>query len=131
MAPLVLSAGYEIEFNGGQGPVLAAGDALSLGRALINLVQNAIAHGGGKGTISIDVSADGTLSVRDQGPGVAETERERIFEPFYRIRPSDQGTGLGLHLVREIVDLHHGTVVVTAVQSGGACFQIRLPVLAP
>ncbi|MRW93255.1 sensor histidine kinase [Duganella sp. FT80W] len=131
MAPLVLSAGYEIEFNGGQGPVHAAGDALSLGRALINLVQNAIAHGGGKGTISIDVSADGTLSVRDQGPGVAETERERIFEPFYRIRPSDQGTGLGLHLVREIVDLHHGTVVVTAVQGGGACFQIRLPVLAP
>lgn len=130
MAPLVLSAGYEIEFNGGQGPVYAAGDALSLGRALINLVQNAIAHGGGRGMISIDVSANGTLSVRDQGPGVAEAQRERIFEPFYRIRPSDQGTGLGLHLVREIVDLHHGTVAVTAVQGGGACFQIRLPVLA-
>lgn len=130
MAPLVLGAGYEIEFNGGHGPVRAAGDALSLSRALINLVQNAIAHGGGRGTISIDVGADGTLSVRDQGPGVASAERERIFEPFYRIRPSDQGTGLGLHLVREIVDLHHGTVAVTEVAGGGACFQLRLPVLA-
>lgn len=129
MAPLVLDAGYEIEFNGGKGPVYAAGDALSLSRALMNLVQNAIAHGGGRGIIAIDVSADGTLGVRDQGPGVDSAERERIFEPFYRIRPSDRGTGLGLHLVREIVDLHHGTVAVSAVQGGGACFQIRLPVL--
>ncbi|WP_167481135.1 sensor histidine kinase [Acidovorax cavernicola] len=130
MAPLVLSAGYEIEVNGGDAPVLVAGDRLALGRALINLVQNAIVHGGGHGVISIDVGANGTLSVRDQGPGVATEEQERIFEPFYRIQPSDQGTGLGLHLVREIVDLHQGSVEVAEIQGGGACFEIRLPLLS-
>lgn len=132
MAPLVFSAGYEIEVNGGDFPVHVAGDRLALGRALVNLVQNAIMHGGGQGLIALDVTANathGTLRVRDQGPGVAPEERERIFEPFYRVQPSDQGTGLGLHLVREIVDLHQGSVEVAEVQGGGACFEIRLPLL--
>lgn len=133
MAPLVLNAGYEFEVNGPEGkalPVLVAGDPLSLGRALVNLIQNAIAHGGGTGTISIDVEADGALCVRDQGPGIDPAERDKIFEPFYRLRPSDRGTGLGLHLVREIVDLHHGAVEVTDAPGGGASFRLRLPLAA-
>lgn len=132
MAPLVIDAGYAFEVNSVDAPIHVEGDGLALGRALVNLLQNAIVHGGGQGLIALDVEASAThgcLRVHDQGPGVPLEERERIFEPFYRLHPSDQGTGLGLHLVREIIDLHHGCVEVVEVPGGGACFEIRLPLL--
>lgn len=126
VAPLAVDAGYELALDAPQQPVTVMGDRQALSRVLTNLIQNAIAHGGGRGLITVDVHADGTFGVSDQGPGIPADERHRIFEPFYRLRPSSTGAGLGLHLVQDIVALHGGRVDVTDAESGGAWFRVHL-----
>nr|WP_172623995.1 sensor histidine kinase [Rhodanobacter glycinis] len=103
---------------------------MSLSRVLTNLIQNAIAYGGEHGCITVDVDADASFGVSDQGPGIPLEERQRIFEPFYRLRPSSTGTGLGLHLVGEIVALHAGRIEVAEAHGGGAWFRVHLPALS-
>jgi signal transduction histidine kinase len=126
VAPLAVDAGYDLALDAPETRVMVMGDRQSLSRALTNLIQNAIAHGGGRGLITVDVKPDGMLGVSDQGPGIPAEERHRIFEPFYRVRPSSTGAGLGLHLVQEIVALHGGWIAVTEADGGGACFRMRL-----
>ena len=107
------------------------GDPRLLRRLLRNLLENARRHGGGT---RVDVrlrASDGgvEISVCDRGPGVPETERERIFEPFYRpggLREREGGVGLGLSLVRSIAQRHAGSVVCEAREGGGSCFRARL-----
>jgi signal transduction histidine kinase len=127
LAPLAIAAGYRLSFEPETDHVIVMGDQLSLERALINLVQNAIEHGGRKGTIAIAVQEAGAIEVSDEGPGVPLEHRERIFEPFYRLENRDHGAGLGLNLVQEILRLHHGHIVVLDVPSGGARFRMTLP----
>ncbi|QWT19844.1 HAMP domain-containing histidine kinase [Bacillus sp. NP157] len=127
IAPLALESGNDIEFDAPRDPVWIQGDALALCRVLMNLIQNAMVHASGNGTISVEVRADGQLRVSDQGSGIAPEERARIFEPFYRTRPSSSGTGLGLHLARQVVERHGGSIDVTDGDGGGACFRVRLP----
>jgi signal transduction histidine kinase len=129
LAPLAIAAGYDVSFEPDSEPVVMTGDRPSLERALANLVQNAIDHGGGSGTITIRLNGAGEVSVADQGPGIPFEHRDRIFEPFYRLHPRDRGAGLGLNLVREIVHLHGGRISVSNQESAGACFRISLPVL--
>lgn len=126
LAPLAIAAGYEIALDAAPGRVETVGDRPALERALTNLVQNAIQHGGGHGRISVRVNRAATIEVRDQGAGIAPDQRAAIFEPFYRVRPLDRGAGLGLNMVREIVELHGGQVTVTDDASGGACFRLTL-----
>ncbi|UPG89861.1 HAMP domain-containing histidine kinase [Luteibacter aegosomaticola] len=127
IAPLTLESGNDIEFDAPEGPVWIHGDALALSRVIMNLVQNAMVHADGQGTISVAVTAWGELTVTDQGGGIPQEERERIFEPFYRTRPSSTGTGLGLHLARQVVERHGGSIDVANAEHGGACFRVRLP----
>ena len=127
LAPLAISAGYGISFESAAKRIETMGDHAALERALTNLVQNAIEHGGRQGAISVRVTLPATIDVMDQGPGIPEEQRARIFEPFYRTRPLNRGAGLGLNLVREIVHLHEGRVAVLDNQHGGACFRITLP----
>jgi signal transduction histidine kinase len=127
LAPLAINAGYEIAFNGPAAPVIVAGDEGSLRRALANVVQNAIMHGSNRGQITVELTAPATLSVMDDGPGIAPADRERIFEPFYRIKPLATGAGLGLNLVASIVQRHGGRIDVTESPSGGARFAMALP----
>lgn len=127
LAPLAIAAGYELSFEAEQRRQMVLGDAPSLERLMTNLVQNAIAHGGHSGAISVNVLRGGVFEVCDQGPGVPEEERERIFEPFYRVRPSERGSGLGLNLVRDIVRRHNGHISVLASGDNGACFRVELP----
>ena len=71
------------------------------------------------------------LTVCDNGPGVPSEWRERIFEPFFRLPGASErvgGVGLGLSLVKSIVERHHGGVRCTARQGCGACFEVNLPV---
>ncbi len=131
VAPLVVDAGYELALDAVAEQVMVMGDRLSLSRVLTNLIQNAIAHGGGHGLISVDVDVDGSFGVSDQGPGIPIEERHHIFEPFYRLRPSSTGAGLGLHLVQEIVTLHSGRIDVSDAASGGASFRVRLRLATP
>jgi two-component system, OmpR family, sensor kinase len=74
--------------------------------------------------------AEAVVRVRDRGPGVPPSERERIFEPFYRLAGASErhgGVGLGLSLVRSITKRHHGSVRCEDQEGGGACFVLRLP----
>ena len=116
--------------------VLADEDAI--GRALQNLIDNAIKYGGNerwmrvRASISPDAShPEVAIAVEDRGPGVRPSERRHIFEPFYRgeSSPSDgiAGSGLGLALVRPIVESHGGSVTVESNEGGGARFTIRIP----
>lgn len=130
LAPLAIAAGYQLSFEPEVKHIAVMGDRPSLERALINLVQNAIAHGGRKGTITIGVKATGTIDVTDEGPGIPISQRERIFEPFYRLETHSRGTGLGLNLVQEIVRLQKGQVAVVDGPNGGACFRMTFPTVA-
>ena len=129
MAPLAIEAGYDIALEAPQHAVLVRGAEGSLGRALANVVQNAIIHGEHRGRIAVTVRASGEVVVADDGPGVAPDQRDRIFEPFYRARPRGRGAGLGLHLVASIVQLHNGRVAVAESPQGGASFVMSLPLL--
>jgi signal transduction histidine kinase len=131
VAPLVLDAGYELAMDAPDSPVVVMGDRLSLCRAVTNLLQNAIAHAGGKGLIHVAVTTAGTFEISDEGPGIPEDERAKVFTPFYRLRPSSVGTGLGLHLVQEIVARHGGDIRVMDAPGGGARFSVRLPLWEP
>jgi signal transduction histidine kinase len=95
------------------------GDAGALERALTNLIQNAIEHGGRKGGIAVRVEPPATISVTDDGPGIEACDRERVFEPFYRSQGHGRGAGLGLNLVQEIVRRHDGAVAISEGPTGG------------
>lgn len=129
IAPLAIAAGDVIAFDASADRVMVQGDAAALARALTNLIQNAIVHGGAGVSITVGVDGDGSLRVSDTGQGVAEADREVIFEPFHRVTPLDHGAGLGLNLVKNIVTKHRGTISVTDAPGGGALFAIRLPVV--
>lgn len=92
---------------------MIAGDRVLLRRLTRNLIENAERHG--TPPVEVEVGREGqqaTLTVSDRGQGVAETDRERVFAPFFRIA-GDQptpGTGLGLTLVRQIARQHGGEV---------------------
>jgi two-component system, OmpR family, sensor histidine kinase MprB len=98
-----------------------------LDRAIWNLLENA-----GKWTqpgSSVDVTlSDGELRVRDHGPGIAEEDRERVFDRFYRSTAARAlpGSGLGLAIVREVAEAHGGTVTAEAAPGGGALLRFHL-----
>ena len=107
-------------------------DPRLLGRALSNLLRNAQKYAGG--TIRLAARREGarvTITVEDDGPGIPDEERERIFEPFYRLdRSRDRATGgfgLGLSIVRKAVLLHGGSVQAERSAMGGARFVVSLP----
>ncbi len=111
--------------------VVVTGDERLLRRAVRNLLENAQRYGGGEVTIDVAARVFGvTLRVCDRGPGVPETFRERIFEPFFR-QPGhaerEGGVGLGLALVRQIAQRHGGEVRCEPHDGGGSCFVISLP----
>ncbi len=114
------------------GPALQVqGDERLLRRALRNLLENARRYGGGEVQVELARSSAGAeVRVCDRGPGVPETYRERIFEPFYRLPGHAEqagGVGLGLSLVRQIAQRHGGSVRCEARPGGGSVFLLTLP----
>lgn len=130
LAPIAIAGGYQLALLASDKGSSVMGDEGALQRVLTNLVQNAIQHAGKRGTIWVKASDPGVLEVSDEGNGVPDGERERIFEPFHRVQLTDRGAGLGLNLVRQIVARHHGSVNVGESASGGALFRVTLPVAA-
>lgn len=127
LAPLAFAAGYEMSFEPEDEDIVVKGDQTSLERALTNLVQNAIDHGGRRGTIMVRVARAGWIEVCDDGGGIPVAEREQIFEPFYRLQQGGRGAGLGLDLVQKIMYLHGGHAEVVDGPSGGACLRMTFP----
>jgi signal transduction histidine kinase len=128
-------ANAELELGDKPEPVYVSGVAKLLRRMLRNLLENARRYGPPEDiTLSLIPQAHNMLEIRvsDRGPGVPVALRERIFEPFYRLpgaSEKDGGVGLGLALVRSIVERHHGSVHCEDREGGGACFVVRLPQL--
>lgn len=114
-------ASYEVNGSRGQ-----------LARVVGNLLDNAQRHA--ESLVAVRVAADGAgvrVEVRDDGAGVPEDERERIFERFVRLDDArsrdDGGAGLGLAIARDVATRHGGTLTVHRAPEGGAAFRLQLP----
>ncbi len=127
MAPLAVDEGKTISLSGVEAPVWVHGHGEALFRAVRNLIENAIRHTPAGGGVEVDVAAEGTVRVLDQGPGVPLTERETIFQRFWpRDREGSGNRGLGLAIVARVVAAHEGQVAVDDRPGGGAVFELRL-----
>ena len=126
IAPLALAEGYDLDFIAEEEPVLVQGDGPAIGRAISNLLGNAVAHAGGTGAIQVRVTADRQVEVEDAGAGLARGAHERVFEPFHRERWDKDGCGLGLHLVRQVMKAHGGRAEA-ADGDAGALFRLVFP----
>jgi signal transduction histidine kinase len=111
-------------------------------QVLANLVENALRHGGGTVTVEIrygpvasgdtgELAAGCEVVIADEGEGIADATRPRIFTKFWRGGNRRGGTGLGLYIVKGIVEAHGGTIVAERADSGGAQFRFTLPAGVP
>ena len=113
-------------------PVVVEAHRERLGRAVNNLLDNAVKHGKDSGAVEVHVTANGLVTVRDHGPGIAEGDREHVFDRFWRGPEARAlpGSGLGLAIVRQVAESHGGSVTVEDAPGGGALFRLTLPVAA-
>jgi two-component system, OmpR family, sensor histidine kinase MprB len=107
-------------------PSVVAGAPDRLGRAVNNLLDNAAQH---SDRVEVRVGADGTVAVRDHGPGVPPEDAPQVFDRFYRgaTARGRAGSGLGLAIVRQVAEAHGGSVRVESPDDGGARFVLSLP----
>jgi signal transduction histidine kinase len=113
-------------------PACLIGDRAAVSRVIRNLVDNAVRHA--KSRVDVQVGTEGghvTLTVTDDGPGIAPVDRARVFERFVRLESdrarSSGGTGLGLAIVAEVVAAHGGTVNIGDRSGGGTTITVTLP----
>lgn len=126
--PRALQRDMDLSFDGPEDPVYVQGDETLLRELLNNLLDNAIRYGREHGQITVRITADTrpVLVVEDDGPGIPDSEADRIFERFYRPpgSPGD-GCGLGLAIVKEIAEQHDAQVRLSRSNLGGARIEVR------
>jgi len=123
-----VSPEVEVSVRADGGPRTISGHYDPLRRAFGNLMRNASEAMGGCGSIEIAVNGDGqglVVTLADHGPGIPAELRQRVFEPYFTTK--QDGTGLGLALVRHTIEAHGGTLTVFETPGGGATFSIVLP----
>jgi two-component system, OmpR family, sensor histidine kinase MprB len=120
--------GSELTFDVDTEPWWVTGESASLERAVTNLLDNAVKWSPPGGTVRIRLN-HGTLSVDDEGPGIAPGDREHVFERFYRSEESRSmpGSGLGLSIVRQVTERHSGSVRVDESDDGGTRMVMQVP----
>ncbi len=123
LAPLVIASGRRIAVEIDK-PLSIRGDTGAIERVLTNLVQNALEHGGHQVTLRVLGSI---IEVEDDGPGIPAEDREAVFEPFHRLQPRSRGTGLGLHLVQQVVERHGGRISISGAPGGGTIARAAFP----
>jgi signal transduction histidine kinase len=123
-------AGAAVTYVGTLGMTIS-GRPVALRRAISNLIENAVKYGGGA---EVTLTAEGeriVIAIEDHGPGIPRSEREKVFEPFYRIKASRNsetgGVGLGLAVARSIAREHGGDIVLVARNGGGLSARLELP----
>ena len=134
LRPMSLETGCELEVNAEQN-VVVRGDANQLGQVAHNLIENAIKYSGKGKHVTASVSKHGgeaTLSVYDNGPGIAAHHIPRLTERFYRVNVQESrtrgGTGLGLAICKHIVNRHRGRLTIASEVGKGSAFHVSLPV---
>jgi two-component system, OmpR family, osmolarity sensor histidine kinase EnvZ len=122
--------GDAVSLIGADRPLMVRGSPAALARIVTNLVGNALAYGkcADLSLLALDEAVE--LRVEDRGPGIPAGDRASVFEPFYRLEPSRNrdhgGAGLGLTIVRQIVESYRGTITIGDRPDGGARVQVRL-----
>jgi signal transduction histidine kinase len=123
-------AGAAMNYSGVR-DVTVSGRPAALRRAISNLIDNAVKYGGGAEVTLKAEAKRVVLAVEDRGPGIPRSEREKVFEPFYRIEgsrnPETGGVGLGLAVARSIAREHGGDIVLAARKGGGLSARLELP----
>lgn len=127
-------AGFEVKLECDPQLSLAQLDPMLIEQVFVNLLDNAAKYSPKDGTIRIGCRAqreDFVIDVEDQGPGIPVADRERVFDPFYRVQAKDHvqpGTGLGLSICRGILDAHGGSIrALSRARGDGTLMRITLP----
>ncbi len=130
----VRSITVDVADDGSAAGAPVVGDRVALRQAVANLLTNAVRLAPEGSTITVHVHGDPTsagITVADQGPGIAPEDRERVFERFWRADKAEARgagrSGLGLAIVRQIVDEHHGAVTLAPTAEGGSAFTLWFP----
>jgi signal transduction histidine kinase len=129
-------SGFRILLERSEGPLPPARiDAGAIAQSLSNLLDNAVKYSGEKKDITVTLRRDGdsiVIAVKDQGIGIPRDEQKKIFDRFHRVGTGlvhdVKGSGLGLSIVRHIVEAHRGTVTVASRPGEGSTFSIHLPI---
>ena len=131
VTPRLTQEGAELKVREPSGEVELFCNPGELTQVAVNLIFNA--HDALKGTTEKEIfvevqqrNAEWVLTVTDRGPGIPEELQERIFEPFFTTKEVGEGTGLGLHIARQIVEAHGGTLSLRPSERG-AFFEARIP----
>lgn len=125
-----LSTNLSVNLSGDES-VFHSIDPLLFRSVIYNLLENSSKYGASEARVELKEKKDSILiEIKDNGPGINEEERENVFKMFYRSGNEEtrrsRGTGLGLHIVKTLVEKHNGTINLEKNSSGGACFLIKL-----
>jgi two-component system phosphate regulon sensor histidine kinase PhoR len=126
--------GFELKLSIDDTLKPVSADADGIEQAILNLLSNAMKYSGSAREIQLALESKNghaVIAVTDHGVGIAPEEQARIFEKFYRVRTVETdavgGAGLGLALVKHIVEAHHGSIEVRSVVGKGSSFILRIP----
>ena len=123
-------AGQQVDVEGSAGMALM-GRPLALRRCFVNLIDNAVKYGHQARVLVEGFNGTARIRIRDKGPGIAQAELARVFEPFYRVESSRSresgGTGLGLTIARNIAEQHGGSIALANIADGGLEVTLILP----
>lgn len=123
-ALLALKARRQIFLDAPGAPVLINGNRPALESVVANVIDNALRAEPEGGMVYVHVADNATIDVVDHGCGIEQTDRDLIFEPFWRKNDSIPGTGLGLAIAKELIDAHGGRIWVEDTPGGGATFKL-------
>jgi signal transduction histidine kinase len=127
LAPLAVSLGKHLSVERTTLPVFVDGNQQALTAALSNLIENAIVHTPPETTVMVRVTDDPAVEVVDSGKGIPVHQRDQIFDRFWKGDRQGPGAGLGLSIVRRIMDALRGFVSVSDAPGGGAAFKLTFP----
>jgi len=132
LVPQALADSVEIEVTAPEGSVVVRGVETAIRSAVANLVRNAVRHAGTCRKVAVVVVVPGAVRVIDHGPGIPVAGREQLFQPFARgSTTDDDGVGLGLAIVAQVMAMHGGLVDVTDTPGGGATITLGFPEARP
>jgi signal transduction histidine kinase len=127
LLPLAIRRDRSIDLDLPTDTVRVRGNRRAIASVIVNLIDNALRAEPKGGVVIVRISDNANLEVMDHGAGIPESDRQQIFEPFWRKSELTEGTGLGLAIAKEIMDRHGGRILVEETLGGGATFKLSFP----